>query len=67
MRSIPETELRRIVNVINLTVFIGLLLLAFFVGFFLYLNSHKGSVERDALMPLQDETPRPSGRTKGGG
>jgi uncharacterized membrane protein YczE len=48
------------VNVIILTVFIGLLLVAFFIGFFLYLNAHRGSMERDALMPLQEEIPRPA-------
>ena len=51
-------------NVIILTVFIGLMLVAFFIGFFLYLTSHKGSIERDALMPLQVEEPRPAGQKK---
>ena len=50
------------VNVIILTVFIGLMLVAFFIGFFLYLNAHRGSLERDALMPLQEEIPRPACR-----
>jgi len=53
------------VNVIILTVFIGLLLVAFFIGFFLYLNKHNGSLERDALMPLQEETPRVASRAPG--
>jgi uncharacterized membrane protein YczE len=60
-----QTALPLFVNVIILTVFIGLLLVTFFIGFFLYVNSHRGSIERDALMPLQDEKPRPAGRSSG--
>jgi len=50
------------VNVIALTVFVGLLLVIFFIGFFLYLAPRRGSIEQDALMPLQDEKPRPACR-----
>jgi cbb3-type cytochrome oxidase subunit 3 len=43
------------VSVIILTVFIGLLLVAFFVIFFLYQTSLRSNADQDALMPLQDE------------
>jgi len=52
------------VNVIVLTVFVGMLLVSFFIGFFLYLSPRRGSVEQDALMPLQDEKPRSASRLK---
>ncbi|MEZ5275408.1 MAG: hypothetical protein R3F07_03390 [Opitutaceae bacterium] len=54
-------------NVILLTVFIGLILVGFFVAFFLNQRRHSvySSPERDSLLPLEDEDfvseTRPSG------
>jgi len=50
------------VSVIVLTVFIGLVLVGFFVVFFLYLTSHRGCAERESLLPLQEEGVRPASR-----
>jgi len=51
-------------NVINLTVFIGLLLVAFFIGFFLYLNSQRSRMDHDSLLPLDEEKPCSAGPSK---
>jgi hypothetical protein len=44
--------------VIALTVFVGLMLVAFFVSMFLYNHSLGGSLDHDALLPLDEETGR---------
>lgn len=45
-------------NVILLTVFVGLILVGLAIVFFFYAraSSFESSPERDSLMPLQDET-----------
>ncbi|RKX34554.1 MAG: hypothetical protein DRP71_06635 [Verrucomicrobia bacterium] len=52
-------------NVILLTVFIGLILVGFFVAFFLNQrrNTVYSSPERDSLLPLEEEGIVPAGRT----
>jgi cbb3-type cytochrome oxidase subunit 3 len=49
-------------NVIVLTVFIGVMLVSFFILFFLYQTAGKrgASSERDALLPLQEEKNTPA-------
>lgn len=49
-------------KVILLTLFLSLLLVAFFVVFFLSLQRRKAfsSSETDALLPFADETPMPA-------
>jgi len=50
------------VNVLLLTVFIGVVLVAFFVVMFLReVAGARGANERDALLPLAVEKPRASG------
>lgn len=50
-------------NVILLTALIGLLLVAFFIAFFLHQNAGQSGGERDALLPLDEETARrPTGK-----
>jgi hypothetical protein len=51
-------------NVILLTVFIGLILVSFFVTFFLHLrkDSLESGSSRDSLMPLEEEGMRPAGK-----
>jgi NADH:ubiquinone oxidoreductase subunit 6 (subunit J) len=47
------------VNVLLVTVFVGAVLVLFFVAFFLLQTAAScGSSERDALLPLAKETPR---------
>jgi len=49
------------VNVLLLTVFVGIVLVAFFVGLFLHQTAGSRSVnERDALLPLAPEIPTPA-------
>src|SRR5271155_5438389 len=49
------------VNVLLLTVFIGVVLVGFFVVMFLReVAGSRGANERDALLPLASETPRPA-------
>lgn len=49
------------VNVLLLTVFVGIVLVSFFVGLFLHQTAGSRSVnERDALLPLDSETPTPA-------
>ena len=50
-------------NVILLTVFIGLILVGFFVAFFLHQrrNAVYSSPERDSLLPLEEEGVAPDG------
>jgi len=44
------------VSVLLLTVFVGIVLVAFFVGLFLHETARdRGSSERDALLPLAPE------------
>lgn len=52
-------------NVILLTVFIGLILVGFFVAFFLNQRRHAvaSSPERDSLLPLEEEGFTPEERT----
>ena len=54
-------------NVILLTVFIGLILVGFFVAFFLNQRRHSvySSPERDSLLPLEDESFVPEIRPSG--
>ena len=48
------------VNVLLLTVFVGAVLVLFFVAFFLLqTTSRDASSERDALLPLAEEKPKP--------
>jgi NADH:ubiquinone oxidoreductase subunit 6 (subunit J) len=48
------------VNVILLTVFVGAVLVVFFIAFFLHQTTGRhSSSERDALLPLSEEKPRP--------
>jgi len=51
-------------NVIPLTVFVGLMLVTFFIFFFLYTGSCSAQTgpDRDSLMPFDDEKVRPSGQ-----
>ena len=51
-------------NVILLTIFIGLILVGFFVAFFLNQRRHDvySSPERDSLLPLEDEDFTPEDR-----
>jgi len=53
-------------NVLLLTVFIGLVFAAFFITLFLYQASNRrfSSNEREALMPLREERTRPAGKEK---
>ncbi len=53
-------------NVLLLTVFIGLVFAALFITLFLYQagNRRFSSNEREALMPLQEERTRPAGKGK---
>ena len=44
-------------NVIALTAFIGLGLVAFFVAFFIQQTNTNSGSEQDALLPLDEETP----------
>ena len=45
-------------NVLPLTVFVGIVLVAFFVGLFLHATARRHAVsERDALLPLAEEKP----------
>jgi len=49
------------VNVLLLTVFVGIVLVSFFVGLFLHQTAGSRSVnERDALLPLDPEIPTPA-------
>ena len=49
-------------NVIPLTVFVGLMLVTFFIFLFLYQGSCSAQTgpDRDSLMPLGDESVRPT-------
>jgi hypothetical protein len=58
--SQPQTGVAT-VNVLLLTVFIGVVLVLFFIVMFLRdVADPRGSSERDALLPLASEKPRPS-------
>lgn len=54
-------------NVIVLTVFIGLILVAIFLVLFLFqvAEKNRSSAMRDALLPLAEETPRPANPNAG--
>lgn len=50
-------------NVLALTVFVGFVLVTLFVLlWFIAASSPQAFSERDALLPLDDETPRPAKR-----
>ena len=51
-------------NAILLTVFVGFVLVSFFVVLFLNYrhDAESSSAERDSLMPLEEESVRPAGR-----
>jgi len=53
-------------NVIPLTVFVGLMLVTFFIFFFLYQGSCSAQTgpDRDSLMPFDDEKVRPAGQDR---
>ena len=50
-------------NVIPLTVFVGLMLVVFFIFLFLYTGSCSAQTgpDRDSLIPFDDENVRPAG------
>jgi len=51
-------------SVLALTVFVGVVLVTFFVVLFVHQSSGaRRPTERNALMPLDDERVRPSGRS----
>jgi hypothetical protein len=59
----PAVDAEETVNVLLLTVFIGVVLVLFFVVMFLRdMADPRGSSERDALLPLAAEKPRPFGK-----
>jgi hypothetical protein len=62
----PARIPRKPVSIIPLTVFVGFLLVAFFVCLFLYQAkcSARTGPDRDALLPLNDEKIRPSGSVR---
>jgi hypothetical protein len=49
-------------NVIALTAFVGLALVALSIVFFVQQTSTESGSEQDALLPLQDESARPASR-----
>jgi hypothetical protein len=54
-------------NVIVLTVFVGFVLVNFFVFLFLRYrhDADSSSAERDSLLPFEEEAVRPAGRNHG--
>lgn len=44
-------------NVLAITIFVGIVLVGLFVFLFIAIGAGRGASERDALLPLADETP----------